>query len=87
MILNNAQHFSDKFQKYNFGENENLIKYGQSTPPNYSLSKTTLPVYMYYTDRDNLATPFVRLISIYSIDSRNKNYTIFRVFSYLSVFK
>lgn len=47
--------FSGKFRKFDYGFFENLIKYGQSTPPAYDLSKVTAPVALYYSSNDLLA--------------------------------
>lgn len=35
---------SEKFQHFDYGSHENLIKYGQSKPPAYELSNFPVPV-------------------------------------------
>ena len=36
------------FQRYDFGPLENELRYGQSTPPAYDLSKVTCPVFSFF---------------------------------------
>ncbi|KAF2887085.1 hypothetical protein ILUMI_19088 [Ignelater luminosus] len=51
--LHYAQLFkSKKFRKYDYGEEKNLEIYGQSSPPDYDLSRITAPLAMYYGDKD-----------------------------------
>ncbi|XP_063924317.1 gastric triacylglycerol lipase-like [Zophobas morio] len=45
---------SGKFQKYNYGKKQNLLKYQQQEPPLYNLGNFKLPIYMYYGKRDIL---------------------------------
>lgn len=61
--VRNLVHFgqeveSERFGMYNFGEAENLKRYGQPTPPDYDISKITkTPTALYWSDGDNFATP------------------------------
>ncbi|KAF2885968.1 hypothetical protein ILUMI_20205 [Ignelater luminosus] len=43
---------SKKFQMFDYGKEKNLEIYGQTTPPEYDLSKITAPVAMYYGSKD-----------------------------------
>lgn len=45
------------FQKYDYGSDENAVKYGQSTPPQYDLSKLSVPTALFYGKHDYLADP------------------------------
>jgi hypothetical protein len=42
-----------------WGTKENMIQYGQPTPPPYNLTTVTAPVVVFYGDNDWLATPKV----------------------------
>ncbi|CAG7730446.1 unnamed protein product [Allacma fusca] len=46
---------SDKFRKYDRGTSENLKCYGSPTPPTYSLSKVTTPVFILPSNQDKLS--------------------------------
>lgn len=54
---------SAKFRKFDYGWIQNLIKYGQMTPPDYDLSKITAPVYLHYSGNDYLSAVKVKLLS------------------------
>ncbi|XP_063924460.1 lipase 3-like [Zophobas morio] len=41
-----------RFQKYDYGKKQNMLKYGQAEPPLYHLSNVKLPVYLFYGKRD-----------------------------------
>jgi hypothetical protein len=45
---------SNKFQKYDYGKEKNLKKYGQAEPPLYNLSNIIVPLVMYYGKHDIL---------------------------------
>jgi lysosomal acid lipase/cholesteryl ester hydrolase len=45
---------SNKFQKYDYGKEENLKKYGQEEPPLYNLTNIIVPLVMYYGKHDIL---------------------------------
>ena len=49
-------HLTDVFQKYDFGKEENMARYGSENPPVYDLSKITAPVALFVGDKDDLAT-------------------------------
>ena len=46
----------DKFYKYDFGEQINLIRYGSNTPSEYSLSNVKTPIALFSGDADGFAT-------------------------------
>ncbi|XP_022827914.1 gastric triacylglycerol lipase-like [Spodoptera litura] len=48
---------SQRFCRYDFGKERNLMKYNQSRPPDYDLSKVTTPVVLFYSDKDLLSDP------------------------------
>jgi hypothetical protein len=45
-----------KFQKYDFGRDQNLLTYGHDKPPSYDLSTITIPIGIFYSDSDGIAT-------------------------------
>ncbi|KAL3269093.1 hypothetical protein HHI36_008175 [Cryptolaemus montrouzieri] len=45
-----------RFQWYNYGEKENLLRYKSTQPPEYDLEKIKLPVYLIYGDKDLVST-------------------------------
>ena len=56
--------FSDndyEFCMYDFGKRENRERYGQDTPPVYSIEKITAPVAAYWSENDWMAAPEVRI--------------------------
>jgi hypothetical protein len=59
-------HFAGEFGQFDFGEKENMEKYGQATPPNYNLSLVTSPVALYYGVSDRLVTLQVREFYLHS---------------------
>lgn len=48
-----------KFQQYDYGEKENLIKYGQPTPPEYDPGKIKNSIYLMFAEKDKLTNPIV----------------------------
>ncbi|GFO44618.1 lipase [Plakobranchus ocellatus] len=48
---------SGQFQRFDFGEKENLAKYGQKTPPIYNPGKVNVPVAIFRGSHDWLADP------------------------------
>ena len=44
-----------KFQRYDYGESENMEKYGQATPPEYDLSKISVKMAIMQGDLDQLS--------------------------------
>lgn len=49
---------ADRFQKYDKGYLNNGIEYnGQTTPPEYNLTKVTAPVIVFHSENDVFATP------------------------------
>ncbi|XP_045584704.2 lipase 3 [Procambarus clarkii] len=60
--VHTVNHFSQLilagvFQKYDYGPEENMIRYGQDTPPLYNLSRVTAPVGLFWGNTDWLADP------------------------------
>ncbi|KAG8262757.1 hypothetical protein J6590_047277 [Homalodisca vitripennis] len=45
---------SGRFCNYDYGSEENLARYGSSSPPDYDLSKTSMPVINFYGEGDTL---------------------------------
>lgn len=43
---------SGLFNRFNFGREQNLRKYGLLTPPDYPLDKIKVPTYLYYSESD-----------------------------------
>ncbi|VVC92798.1 unnamed protein product [Leptidea sinapis] len=57
--LHNLAHYgqtmqNDRFQKFDYGETRNLIKYGSKEPPTYNISLVTPPTVLLYSRNDNL---------------------------------
>ena len=50
-----------EFCMYDFGKRENRERYGQDTPPVYSIEKITAPVAAYWSENDWMAAPEVRI--------------------------
>jgi len=57
MVHYAQMYLSGKFQAYDYGERENLIKYKQKTPPVYNASAFEIPVALYWGGNDWLADP------------------------------
>lgn len=60
--VQNINHFAQmvktgKFQKYDYGAKDNMLKYNQTTPPVYDPSKFTVPVAMFSGTHDWLVAP------------------------------
>lgn len=60
--VRNMRHYaqlvlSERFQKFDFGETRNRIRYGQEAPPEYNLSMVSAPVALYWSLGDWLADP------------------------------
>lgn len=45
---------SGKFRKYDYGYVKNLLIYNSVEPPDYDLSKTTVPIALFYANNDQL---------------------------------
>ncbi|KAF2353557.1 AB-hydrolase lipase domain [Trinorchestia longiramus] len=50
-------------RKYNYGPDENYVRYGQRVPPKYSLSTVTFPVVVFWGPGDTVVTPEDALLS------------------------
>ncbi|GFO02249.1 lipase [Plakobranchus ocellatus] len=48
---------SNEFRKFDYGEEENMRKYNQKTPPTYQPSKMQVPVAVFRGGQDSLANP------------------------------
>jgi hypothetical protein len=44
---------SGNFQKFDYGTDANMEKYGQERPPQYDLNRFTLPTFFFYGKRDS----------------------------------
>lgn len=45
-----------RFRQYDYGYQGNLRKYEQPTPPDYDLSKVTIPIYLFTANNDWLSS-------------------------------
>lgn len=55
-LLHYAQLFdSGKFRQYDYGRAENKRRYGTPEPPDYDLSKMTIPTFLHYGLNDLMA--------------------------------
>lgn len=57
---------SGRFQYYDYGTKGNMNMYNRTTPPDYDLSKVNVPVGIFWSENDWLASPVVGLL-LYSI--------------------
>ncbi|KAK8398846.1 hypothetical protein O3P69_004144 [Scylla paramamosain] len=48
---------SKRFQAFDFGERENLVRYGSPIPPRYSLASVKIPVGLFWSDNDWVVDP------------------------------
>ncbi len=55
------------FQRYDFGPLENQIRYGQSTPPEYDLSKVTCPVILFWSQNDKVSLYNQQVLLIFNL--------------------
>lgn len=60
--VKNLAHFSQavisgKFQMFDYGEVQNILRYNQSSPPLYDLTKMNVPTALYWAKNDWLADP------------------------------
>ncbi|XP_045132235.1 lipase 3-like [Portunus trituberculatus] len=46
-----------KFRAYNYGPERNYREYGQASPPDFSLAKVQVPVALFWSENDALASP------------------------------
>ncbi|XP_031347101.1 lipase 1-like [Photinus pyralis] len=60
---------SGQFQMYDFGQQQNLIRYGQASPPKLDLTKVTLPSALYYSKQDALSA--AKDVELLAADLRN----------------
>ncbi|KAF2885899.1 hypothetical protein ILUMI_20274 [Ignelater luminosus] len=51
----------DRLSKFDYGEKENVRRYGQSIPPEYNLTKVTTPVAISYGTNDVFVAPEVKI--------------------------
>ncbi len=63
-----------KLTKYNFGETENLRRYGQKTPPEYDLKLINIPVRGFVGLSDRLGDPTDNSILANNLQKLGKNY-------------
>jgi len=50
--MNLFEYLSGKMQKYDYGVEENLERYGSESPPKYDLETVNVPIYAYYANED-----------------------------------
>ena len=50
---------SQVFQAFDYGKKENLERYGTPYPEAYDLSQVTVPVYIFYGEKDAVVPPAV----------------------------
>lgn len=61
--VNTAVHYAQNymagqtFQRFDFGVEENQLRYGQTTPPTYDLSKITSDVFIFWGQSDKVSAP------------------------------
>jgi len=53
---------ADKAIQFDYGDAENIRRYGQKTPPEYNFQLVTAPITILYTDDDQLCHPQVSFI-------------------------
>lgn len=46
-----------RFDKYDYGTTEDMIQYGQPSPPDYDLSHVTFPLHLFFAQNDALVDP------------------------------
>lgn len=51
------------FQKFDYGPEGNMIKYGNTTVPHYNLSNIKVPIYLMYAENDWLTSPIVSIVN------------------------
>lgn len=51
--------FSGLFRQYDFGETQNLIKYGTKEPPKYNFNAISSQIAIYYAHSDMYTKPKV----------------------------
>ena len=49
-----------EFKKFDFGQEENMQRYGQTEPPHYDLSNVQAPLHLWTADKDYLGKYFLR---------------------------
>lgn len=87
-IVHYAQeiHQSGKFQQFDYGYTDNLKAYGTPTPPEYNLTKITLPISLLSSNNDwlagdvdvtNLAVKITNLVEHYIVPMREFNHLDF----------
>jgi len=50
---------SGKFRQYDYGYEKNLLIYNATEPPDYNLANITVPIALFYSDNDWLASSLV----------------------------
>ena len=48
---------SGRFQKYDYGKRENILRYNTPIPPEYNVSKINIPIVLVSGTVDGVATP------------------------------
>ncbi|XP_069681186.1 lipase 3-like [Periplaneta americana] len=77
---------SGRFCQYDYGKTENLIRYNRTQPPSYNISKTEVPVAIFYSEADTNAdvTDVMKLynelpnvIKLHKVESKDFNHIDF----------
>lgn len=50
---------SGKFRQYDYGREKNMLIYNSPEPPDYDVTKITVPIYLFYSKNDLLINPVV----------------------------
>ncbi|XP_045479566.1 lipase 3-like [Harmonia axyridis] len=67
-----------KFTKYDYGRGRNMIKYGTPEPPEYNITKITVPIVIYFA-RNDWATPKKDAINLYNTLPNRIRYGLYEV--------
>ena len=72
------------FRHFDFGEKRNLLEYNSKNSPIFDISKINIPVYIYYSDNDELST--IESVRLISKKLKNAKFRFFEGFSHLTYF-
>ena len=57
-----------EFKKFDFGQDENMQRYGQTEPPHYDLKNVQAPLHLWTADKDYLGKYFLKDFPITYLD-------------------
>lgn len=80
LIKNN----DSKFRHFDFGEERNLKEYNSKIPPVYDITKIKIPLYIYYSNKDELST--IDNINLIKEQLPNTKFRYFENYGHLSYF-